>query len=318
MARLTSDMVSARTKQCDIGSVKKLNCWGTELEDVSILRSMPSVEILALSINKISRLIDFEECWNLQELYLRQNKIADLNELCYLQNLPKLKKLWLEENPCAQLPNYRLIVLRTLPNLVSLDNVPFSEEEIQAASRSKDHYEIEEQVSEPESNHYEESEEEQPEYVSHHPQQQTYNNQYQTRNRPADTRPVRPQSVNMSASASRQRLARSPGDSESSSPSPRTSPRMETPEEPGYQNWRKHETASQWSTNSEHYRPHDPALSVTNQVIGNHLKGFQRRPVARNSNLLSAVLCLVKELDYQSLEVLELAVRCRMDEIAQQ
>lgn len=130
MARLTSDMVTARTKQCDISSVKKLNCWGTELEDVSILRRMPAVEILALSINKISRLIDFEECWNLQELYLRQNKISDLNELCYLQNLPKLKKLWLEENPCAELPNYRLIVLRTLPKLVSLDNVPFSEDEV--------------------------------------------------------------------------------------------------------------------------------------------------------------------------------------------
>lgn len=35
----------------------------------------------------------------------------------------------------------------------------------------------------------------------------------------------------------------------------------------------------------------------------------------QNANLLSAVLCLVKELDYTSLEVVEMAVRCRMEEL---
>ncbi|KMQ88594.1 protein tilb-like protein [Lasius niger] len=39
---------------------------------------------------------------------------------------------------------------------------------------------------------------------------------------------------------------------------------------------------------------------------------YHRRP---NSNILSAVLCLVKELDYPSLEVVEMAVRNRMDEL---
>ncbi|KAG5887114.1 hypothetical protein JTB14_000746 [Gonioctena quinquepunctata] len=46
-----------------------------------------------------------------------------------------------------------------------------------------------------------------------------------------------------------------------------------------------------------------------------HRPPFSRRPVTRNSNILSAVLCLVKELDYPSLEVVEMAVRCRMDEL---
>ncbi|KAJ8977961.1 hypothetical protein NQ317_008153 [Molorchus minor] len=46
-----------------------------------------------------------------------------------------------------------------------------------------------------------------------------------------------------------------------------------------------------------------------------HRPPFARRPVTRNSNILSAVLCLVKELDYPSLEVVEMAVRCRMDEL---
>lgn len=37
---------------------------------------------------------------------------------------------------------------------------------------------------------------------------------------------------------------------------------------------------------------------------------------SQTSNLLSAVLCLVKELDQNSLEVVEHAVRCRIDELS--
>ena len=34
----------------------------------------------------------------------------------------------------------------------------------------------------------------------------------------------------------------------------------------------------------------------------------------QNSNVLSAILCLIKEIDGPSLEVVEMAVRCRMEE----
>ena len=39
------------------------------------------------------------------------------------------------------------------------------------------------------------------------------------------------------------------------------------------------------------------------------------RPRNRNSNVLSAILCLIKEIDGPSLEVVEMAVRCRMEEL---
>jgi hypothetical protein len=39
--------------------------------------------------------------------------------------------------------------------------------------------------------------------------------------------------------------------------------------------------------------------------------------IFQSSNLLSAVLCLVKELDCASLEVVEHAVRCRIDELTE-
>lgn len=56
---------------------------------------------LPCSVNRISTLAPFEDCKKLQELYLRKNNIQDMREISYLQNLPALKYLWLEENPCC-------------------------------------------------------------------------------------------------------------------------------------------------------------------------------------------------------------------------
>ena len=53
------------------------------------------------SVNCITTLADIQNCKNLQELYIRKNKIPDLNEVCWLRDLTKLKNLWLEENPAC-------------------------------------------------------------------------------------------------------------------------------------------------------------------------------------------------------------------------
>ncbi|KAL5291076.1 C21orf2 family protein [Megaselia abdita] len=135
MTKLTEEMVIARSKQSDLASIKKLNCWGSDLSDVSIIRRMRGVEVLALSVNKISTLQHFQDCQNLQELYLRRNNVQDIHEIEYLQNLPNLKYLWLEENPCCDQAgdSYRPIVLRALPNLKKLDNVDVTPEEVDEA-----------------------------------------------------------------------------------------------------------------------------------------------------------------------------------------
>nr|XP_036671003.1 uncharacterized protein LOC108020012 isoform X6 [Drosophila suzukii] len=137
MSRLTEEMVIARAKQSDLSLIKKLNCWGSDLSDVSIIKRMRGVEVLALSVNKISTLSPFEDCNKLQELYLRKNNISDINEIAYLQNLPALRYLWLEENPCCDRAgaNYRALVLRALPNLKKLDNVEVTQEELDDALR---------------------------------------------------------------------------------------------------------------------------------------------------------------------------------------
>jgi hypothetical protein len=132
---LTEDLILMRTKAGNLELIKNLNLWGNEIDDVSVLKEMPNIEVLSLSVNRISTLKPFQYCKKLTELYLRKNLISDLSELRYLQNLPSLKVLWLWENPCAESSNYREKVLALLPNLVKLDNQAVTNEEKNQAAK---------------------------------------------------------------------------------------------------------------------------------------------------------------------------------------
>ena len=96
---------------------------------------MQSLEVLSLSVNNIHSLKEIGECTNLQELYIRRNNVDDLAEIGHLSALPKLRILWLAENPVAAQPGYRKIVIRTLRHLQKLDNQDITYEERQAACK---------------------------------------------------------------------------------------------------------------------------------------------------------------------------------------
>ncbi|XP_070182433.1 cilia- and flagella-associated protein 410-like [Littorina saxatilis] len=136
--RLTEALVLARTRASDLESVRKLNCWASQIQDASIVRKMPNLEVCSLSVNNLSSLEDFSHCTNLQELYIRKNRVGSLTDVVYLKELEKLRVLWLANNPCSQGDNYRMTVLRTLPNLQKLDNVVVTEEEINKALEDGD------------------------------------------------------------------------------------------------------------------------------------------------------------------------------------
>uniref|UniRef100_A0A8D1UTF2 Cilia- and flagella-associated protein 410 n=1 Tax=Sus scrofa TaxID=9823 RepID=A0A8D1UTF2_PIG len=108
---------------------------GSRLTDISICREMPSLEVITLSVNSISTLEPVSRCRQLSELYLRKNRIPSLAELFYLKGLPRLRVLWLAENPCCgACPHlYRMTVLRNLPHLQKLDNQTVTEEEVSRA-----------------------------------------------------------------------------------------------------------------------------------------------------------------------------------------
>lgn len=94
---------------------------------------MPNLEVLSLSVNKVTTLIDIAHCSKLQELYLRKNNITDISEIRYLVQLPNLRVLWLWDNPCAETKDYRDIIIKALPNLNKLDNAEVTNEEKAAA-----------------------------------------------------------------------------------------------------------------------------------------------------------------------------------------
>ncbi|XP_049298089.1 uncharacterized protein LOC125771471 isoform X6 [Anopheles funestus] len=409
MARLTEEMVIARSKQSDLAAIKKLNCWGSELSDVSIIRRMRGVEVLAFSVNRISTLADFENCINLQELYLRKNNLTDIDELVYLQNLPKLKYLWLEENPLVDNagPSYRQIVLRALPNLKKLDNVDVTPEEVTEAMRAPvaqpQRHEVYENPSPPppqqqqppvsQQQYRQQSpviEQMSPENtesecisdpadrvsipssplqrspgsdqdspvsgyrervpiapsMSTHSMKEYYQSDYQRQNPPAHYRHSQMDLTEWdeSSPAGHHQNNNNNGGQHSSN-----SHHQQQQQHHGQTNYQQNRRSIAGSTVNERelyqYRNgngkgpesrdewedvdrrrnenrrsdsrfNDSASVISNALL-NHFAGVHRRPVSRNSNLLSATLCLVKELDYPSLEVVEHAVRCRIDELAE-
>ena len=63
MVRLTEKLLKEKAKATQLQHVKKLNFWGHQLTDVSILATLtPTVEVLSLSVNDISSLRHFAAC----------------------------------------------------------------------------------------------------------------------------------------------------------------------------------------------------------------------------------------------------------------
>ena len=133
--KLSRELIAQKAKSDRLESIRNLNLWGSNLEDISILEEMPSLEIVSLSVNKIRTLKPFSNLQNLRELYLRQNLISNLNEIKHLTECQNLTVLWLNENPICDNPNYRAVVICVLPQLHKLDNIPITDEERDKAEK---------------------------------------------------------------------------------------------------------------------------------------------------------------------------------------
>uniref|UniRef100_A0A1I7V4V1 LRRcap domain-containing protein n=1 Tax=Caenorhabditis tropicalis TaxID=1561998 RepID=A0A1I7V4V1_9PELO len=96
---------------------------------------MGLLEILSLSVNEVKSLAPLQNCKNLKELYLRKNCLESLDELEFLKDLPNLRTLWIDENPCVGEggQEYRRKVIKILPNLTKLDDKPVTQSDHQEA-----------------------------------------------------------------------------------------------------------------------------------------------------------------------------------------
>ncbi|XP_065331782.1 cilia- and flagella-associated protein 410 isoform X9 [Cloeon dipterum] len=338
MAKLTEPMIIARAKSSDLNSIKKLNCWGNELTDVSLLQRMPNVEVLALSVNKISSLGDFRCCSKLRELYLRKNLISKLNEVCYLQDCANLQNLTLSENPCTNAEGYRLSVIRALPRLQKLDDLEVTDEERRTAVRQGVdllHPEDEDcqysGYSPPDHNGYSNG-------VKYESDEPTWDESIEEAGVEPNGRQSSPEVSNEVLVAHKMSPDQTPPEMESPEPPRQYHDEYADRRNANYNNSENHTGHRRDSTQSYHstgqsyqqqtyqdeeyyyrsqqqprHRFHHPS-SIQQHPPSVPITG-NGRPKSRTSNILSAVLCLLKELDYQSLEVVDNTVNARMNEL---
>lgn len=136
--KLTRELIAQKAKSDRIQDIKNINLWGSNIDNIDIIADMPSLEIVSLSINKITTLKPFDGLPNLKELYLRKNLITDINEIRFLTNCDNLRILWLSENPISDMKNYRKIIVQNLPQLAKLDDVMITDAERDGSTYDKD------------------------------------------------------------------------------------------------------------------------------------------------------------------------------------
>jgi hypothetical protein len=134
VASLSENLILQKARVSDMQSVKSLNLWGCNLEDVNCISKASGLEILTLSVNAIRSLDAICECKGIRELYLRKNDIRSLAEVYKLRSLPKLETLWLADNPCCSHDKYRAFTIHCCPNLKQFDNVEISPQERAASN----------------------------------------------------------------------------------------------------------------------------------------------------------------------------------------
>ncbi|OAF72192.1 hypothetical protein A3Q56_00007 [Intoshia linei] len=129
MSVLSKDVIENRTRLKNINAVTILNCWGCDIENIEILEGATLLEKFSASANKINSLKSLRNCHYLKELYVRKNSIAEIDDLKYIAHLKNLEILWLSQNPCTFIENYRLKVINILPQLSVLDNKSITKSE---------------------------------------------------------------------------------------------------------------------------------------------------------------------------------------------
>ena len=112
---LTKETIVEKCKKQNFKEIVNINIWGCDIDDVSIIHQLPNLEVVSMSVNKISTLKPFSFCPKITELYLRKNLIKDINQVEHLSQLKNLKVLWLSDNPCSSDPYYRQIIIKILP-----------------------------------------------------------------------------------------------------------------------------------------------------------------------------------------------------------
>jgi len=53
---LTKEIIMEKCKKQNLKEIVNINLWGSEIDDVSIIKQMPNLEVVSMSVNKIDSL----------------------------------------------------------------------------------------------------------------------------------------------------------------------------------------------------------------------------------------------------------------------
>ncbi|KFQ86354.1 Leucine-rich repeat and guanylate kinase domain-containing protein, partial [Phoenicopterus ruber ruber] len=118
--------------------IRILNLSSNQIEKITGLDSLKTLQKLDLSSNKITNLEGLEEHDLLEMINLENNQIAELRELECIEDLPLLRVLNLLKNPVQEQMDYWLLAIFTLLQLTELDLKKISVEEKVAAVNKYD------------------------------------------------------------------------------------------------------------------------------------------------------------------------------------
>jgi len=100
-----------------------------QLSHLHNLNKLPHLQHLNLAGNSVELLSGLRQCKSLCHLNLTGNQVKAVRQVEFLQGMPLLHTLFLQQNPVQELPFFRLRVLVRLQKLTLLDNMGVSPEE---------------------------------------------------------------------------------------------------------------------------------------------------------------------------------------------
>ncbi|CAD8211819.1 unnamed protein product [Paramecium octaurelia] len=286
---LTQTLIAQKAKTEALYSIKSLNLWGNDLDDISIIERLPNLEVLSLSVNRITTLADIAKCKNIKELYLRKNNISSITELQFLQHLPKLKVLWLQENPIADHPNYRDAVICNSSTLEKLDDVVISQQD-----RANAQQQLQYGISQSPPTKIQRVEEEVPQYV-----EVIKPNQYSPNNGGGRYSNQREQQSNQQRQ-SLQQSYQQPQQQQQFYQQQQQQLQREREQQQYLQQQQYQQQLQQQQQSQLFLQQQQQQQQLSRQVVKSDYADEER-----NSNILCAILSLLKELDKPTLEVVQ-------------
>jgi hypothetical protein len=115
----------------------QLDLSGAGLTSLSFIGVQPSLKALIISNNQITSFKTLPPQPNLKIIFAGGNPITEIDGL---DNQSRLEAIDLSDTPISRMRKYRIRVLATCPNLVSLNGDEFTAQERQHAKRIKSHY----------------------------------------------------------------------------------------------------------------------------------------------------------------------------------